>query len=459
MNKSPDDFYIFKKQYSEILENFLDDEVDSEIYLNEGNKLGRLAIAKDIGILNVAAIHQDCLITYLEKLETNEHLKVYKKACIFLEEILALYQMIATPFREAINSMNQRALEFVGKIHALQDSLAETKLGVERFRKILEATPDAIIMIDLNGKIIFINVQTVKLFGYEEQELIGQKVEILIPEPYRSKHPEHRRNFFAEPRSRPMGSGMDLFGQRKNLEIFPIEISISPFETKDGMVGLASIRDVSDRKLAMIELQKSLKEKEALLREVYHRVKNNLQVVTSLLKLQAEATQEPSAQHVLLESSARIKSMALIHEMLYQSENLANIVMETYINKLLKYLFVIYAVDQNKINLTTNIDDILLNIDTAIPCGLIMSEIVSNALKHAFPENKSGEIKLSLKKQENNIVLVISDDGIGIPENIDIKNTSSLGMRLIHNLAKQLGGDIVLENGKGTTFKLVFVAS
>ncbi|MBV9575971.1 MAG: PAS domain S-box protein, partial [Gammaproteobacteria bacterium] len=116
--------------------------------------------------------------------------------------------------------------------------------------KILEATPDAIVMIDQEGEIVFINTATVKLFGYEKEELLGQKVEILIPEPYRGRHPEHRHNFFKEPRSRAMGSGMELFGQRKNKEIFPVEISISPLETKDGLVGLAAIRDITLQKQA-----------------------------------------------------------------------------------------------------------------------------------------------------------------------------------------------------------------
>jgi len=315
------EFLDFKKQYDDLLEKYLNDETTSEIYLNEGNKLGRQAIANNIGILNVIAIHQDYLITYLSKLETNQHLIIFEKANVFFEEILASFQMIATDFREAITLLNRRSLQFAGRIRALQDS---------------------------------------------------------------------------------------------------VEV------------------------------------KEALLKEVYHRVKNNLQVVSSLLHLQAESTQEPSIKKVLMESSARVKSMALIHEMLYQTENLANIRMDSYIDSLFKYLFAIYAVDSNKVKLTADVDEISMGIDTAIPCGLIIHELVSNALKHAFPENKSGEIKFSFKKHDNNIILIISDDGAGIPSQIDIKNTSSLGLRLILNLTKQLGGNIELENAKGTTFRLIF---
>ena len=203
-------------------------------------------------------------------------------------------------------------------------------------------------------------------------------------------------------------------------------------------------------------LRTSLAEKEALLKEIYHRVKNNLQVVSSLLNLQAAAIKEPAAQEILIGSSARVKSMALIHEMLYQTENLSQINMENYIDNLFKYIFAIYNVDSNKIKLSTDIDDISLSIDTAIPCGLIINELISNALKYAFPGNKSGEIKLSFKKQENNVILIVSDDGGGIPSHIDIKNSTSLGMRLIYSLTKQLDGNIVLDSSKGTTFTLIF---
>ncbi len=135
-------------------------------------------------------------------------------------------------------------------VFAAARDITERKMAEEGYRKILEATPDATVMIDQEGIIIFINAQTVKLFGYEKSELIGKKVEILIPEPYRNRHPEHRSNFFKKPCSRPMGTGMQLFGQRKNKEIFPLEISLSPLETKDGVVGLAAIRDISEQKQA-----------------------------------------------------------------------------------------------------------------------------------------------------------------------------------------------------------------
>lgn len=138
--------------------------------------------------------------------------------------------------------------------HASIRDITEHKLAEEKSQKILEATPDAMIIIDEEGKITFVNTQTEKVFGYTKNELTGQKVEILIPEPYRSRHPEHRRNFFNAPHTRPMGTGMELYGQRKNKEIFPVEISLSPLDTKEGMVALAAIRDITERKQAEKEI-------------------------------------------------------------------------------------------------------------------------------------------------------------------------------------------------------------
>jgi len=204
-------------------------------------------------------------------------------------------------------------------------------------------------------------------------------------------------------------------------------------------------------------LQDSLKEKEVLLKEVYHRVKNNLQVISSLLNLQVEAMQDPTAQEALIESATRVKSMALVHEMLYQSENLAKIDMGEYVKNLFQYLYDIYNVDPELIKYIIDIDSVSLNIDFAIPCGLIINEIISNTFKHAFPNDQSGKIDVSLKKQANQIMLNVKDNGVGISPEINLDKIQSLGMQLIHNLSKQLGGDIILDRNQGTKFTLTFL--
>ena len=204
------------------------------------------------------------------------------------------------------------------------------------------------------------------------------------------------------------------------------------------------------------KLQESLSEKESLLKEIYHRVKNNLQVVSGLLKLQASQAQEPSTKAALATSGSRVQSMSLVHEMLYQSGNLAKVDMKNYISRLSNYLYEIYGVDSKRIHITQDIDELSLKIDTAIPCGLIINEIISNAFKYAFPGGRSGEIKISLKTHHATKELTISDNGVGIPASITIEKANSLGLRLICNLTKQLGGKIALHRENGSTFILTF---
>jgi PAS domain S-box-containing protein len=202
-------------------------------------------------------------------------------------------------------------------------------------------------------------------------------------------------------------------------------------------------------------LDVALKEKEALIREVHHRVKNNLQVISSLLYLQSKKTGDKNTFEIFRDSQTRVKSMALIHEKLYKSENLALIDFSEYIKNLVDYLFDSYKITHNGIGLTINADKVVLEMDTAIPCGLITNELVSNSLKHAFPENRKGEIKIELSRlKDNNIKLVVSDNGIGLKADYD--KTGTLGMQLVNTLVKQIDGELRLDTCFGTRFEIIF---
>jgi len=204
-------------------------------------------------------------------------------------------------------------------------------------------------------------------------------------------------------------------------------------------------------------LQTSLREKELLLKEIHHRVKNNLQIIISLLKLQSDYVKDKDITDILKDSQDRIKTMSLVHEKLYQSKDLTNIDLNDYIKHLMIGLFRSYGVDPNKITFHINIEILPLEIDMAIPCGLIINELVSNSLKHAFPEDGKGEMKVILHKDHGETVLVVSDNGAGIPEHIDFRNTESLGLRLVTILAEdQLRGNISLNRAKGTEFCIKF---
>jgi two-component sensor histidine kinase len=222
----------------------------------------------------------------------------------------------------------------------------------------------------------------------------------------------------------------------------------------------AMVTDMKERQFNSIleaegKIRASLREKEVLLKEIHHRVKNNLQIVSSLLYLQAAKTEHPGAVLALTESRARVRSMALIHEKLYQSPNLASVDMGGYTRNLVSDLQRFYRTDDSSVRLTVNIDDIPLGITEAIPCGLIINELVSNVLKHAFPKGEGGEITIQLTRESaNHITLTVSDNGIGFPEHVDFRNASSLGLTLVNSLVEQLDGSIELDRRGGTTFTI-----
>ncbi len=214
-----------------------------------------------------------------------------------------------------------------------------------------------------------------------------------------------------------------------------------------------------ERDKAEDEIKASLREKEVMLKEIHHRVKNNMQVICSLLNLQSRYIEDSHALSIFMESQNRIRSMALIHEKLYRSQDLASIDFPGYIETLLIELERTYGVNPNKIELNVKVKDVSLSIDNAVPFGLVINEIVSNSLKHAFPESMNGKgcIDIQLKENKNNqIWMKISDNGVGIPEDIDFRNTDSLGLRLAVILVEdQLKGSIEMKRNHGTEFVII----
>jgi two-component sensor histidine kinase/CheY-like chemotaxis protein len=215
--------------------------------------------------------------------------------------------------------------------------------------------------------------------------------------------------------------------------------------------------EIEERQRAEDQLKASLREKEVLLREIHHRVKNNLQIIATLFNLQAGRIPDPSARGLLVESQNRVKSMALIHEKLYRSRDLARIDFGAYIRNLTAHLVRSYAVSPAALKLEVDAEQVSLGVDTAIPCGLIINELVCNALKHAFPGDRPGAIHIDLHKAEgHHYVLTVRDDGIGFPKDLDFRNTESLGLQIVTALTKQLDGSIELSNGAGTAFTITF---
>jgi len=218
-----------------------------------------------------------------------------------------------------------------------------------------------------------------------------------------------------------------------------------------------TIQDMTERLKAEKDLKNSLVEKEILLREIHHLVKNNLQTISSLLDLQAESINEPKSLEVFRNSQSRIRSMALIHERLYKSEDLSKIKASEYINNLMDYLKGTYYSPSWNTEITTDIKNLYLNLDVAIPCGLIINELVSNSIKYAFPGSRKGNIRVLLQPDASeNLVLMIKDDGIGIPLAMKTLDSQSLGLQLVKLLVKKLNGKMEIDGTMGTTITIIF---
>ena len=200
------------------------------------------------------------------------------------------------------------------------------------------------------------------------------------------------------------------------------------------------------------ELSSALQEKELLLREIHHRVNNSLQLISSLINIQASYIKDEKSIEFFKESQNRVKSISMIHEKLYQSKNLQKIDFSSYLSSIVINLFQVYVIDQEKIKYDLKCNNIKLNMETAIPCGLIITELITNSLKHAF----GNEISVELYSENETFNFIVKDNGIGFPEDLDFRNTESLGLQLVNLLVNQLDGTIELENKEGTEFKIKF---
>ncbi len=429
-------------------------------------------------------------------------------------------------------------------------------------QRAFEFAPDAMIVTDRDGRIVLVNTHAEQMFGYERGQLLGQSVEILIPANYAASHTGHRRRYVAEPWARAMGAGLELSGRRKDGSEVPVDIMLVPLDTGDGIVVLAVVRDITERKQAEQALHVSeerlrlaveaaglgyfthdaltgalacdescaalfggrpaefrtladvlarlhpddfewtrlaiqtalsgshrweaefrivepggairwlvglgrvvrddgpepgtrftgvtfditdrkqverLREKELLLKEIHHRVKNNLAVISSLFYLQSNYTNDTPTLRILQESQDRVRSMALVHDILYRSENLAAVDFAEYTRSLGQQLVRAYSLPLGSVRLRTHLEQIPLTIDLAVPCGLILNELITNALKHAFPDGRDGEIRLALHRTADGVCcLQVADNGVGVAPGAAVKSPESLGLRLVRTLVRQI---------------------
>jgi len=301
-------------------------------------------------------------------------------------------------------------------------------------------------------RLIFANSAASEGAGVNMEQFIGQTMFEAFPMAFET---ELARQYYDVVRTGKANNLGETWYGDENVprSIFTLKV----FPLPDNHMGIA-FENVTEHRQAQAQIKASLREKEVLLKEIHHRVKNNLQITSSLLYLQSQQISDTQICEILRDSQNRVKSMALVHEKLYQSSDLASIDFADYLQNLGSYLFTSYNLKQT-ITMNLNVNPVFLAIDTAIPCGLIMNEQVSNALKHAFPQERTGQILLELHAENDRVTLVIHDDGVGLPPDVDLETTESLGLQLVYGLTQQIDGTINVDTTDGTTFTLNFQKS
>lgn len=372
----------------------------------------------------------------------------------------------------------------------MEQALRESE---EMLRTVFNNANDAIFVHEIlpdktPGRYVNVNDRACQVLGYTREELLTRSPQDIVSPEHRKKMPGITQML----RSRKHAT-FEAVHTRKDGSEFPVEISTHLFTMRGRELALSIARDITERKkieqerLGITEtlanlvkertidlersnvlleeeiqvreeaeknIQASLAEKEVLLREVHHRVKNNLQIIVSLLSLQSRYIEDEKTLDALKESQNRVKAMAIIHEKLYKSEDMSSIDMGSYTDMLTRHLFQFYGVIPGRIHLVVDVRKMKVTINTAIPLGLIINELFSNALKYAFPEGRNGEITISAKKDRDGILLVFRDNGIGLPEGFDWKESHSLGLRLVLTLVEQLSGTIDLDRSSGTAYTI-----
>jgi len=366
----------------------------------------------------------------------------FMRSCPVMDENGNIMGVVET----TLETTERRAAE-----EALRRSEAQKKA-------ILDASIDRIRLSDTDMRIIWANETHARELNIAPEDIIGQYCHKVFvgknspcdkcPAQKALKTGKIEHSVLVRPQP-------EIEGGDKYLDSYAVPIKD---EAGDIVHILAITRDITAAKKAEEQTKQSLKEKELLLQEIYHRVKNNMQVISSLLKLQAETIKDERLRALFRDSEHRVRAMSLVHEKLYQAKDLAHVPFKDYLTSLIRYLYQSYTPKAGTIELVTEIEEIPLDITLAIPCGLITNELLSNALKHAFPGERTGTITLSLRSPEpHTYELTVSDDGIGLPEAIDLHTTTSLGLHLVTILVEdQLKGEIEVERTGGTRFRITF---
>jgi PAS domain S-box-containing protein len=339
----------------------------------------------------------------------------------------------------------------------------------------IEVAPTGMVLVNEDGLIVLLNEPVERLFSYSRDELVGRPVEMLVPDRFRRGHPGQRRDFFGEAAARPK-AGQDFLGLRKDGTEVPVEIGLSPLRTPEGRFVLCSLVDLTERirgereredllrqlrdataeldervQARTEELQAALRDREVLLQEVHHRVKNNLQLMSSLIHMQVRSLGAGASRDALLDCETRVRAIALVHEKLHQSRENAQLPFSEYARTLATDIFQVTGASSAKVSLEFAIERVDVAMDDTIPCGLILNELVTNAIKHAFPDGRVGTLRIEVAPiGRTGLRLAVADDGVGLPHGFDVRSCTSLGLQLVQMLARQIDATLDIESRAGT---------
>ncbi|MBN1326522.1 MAG: MASE1 domain-containing protein [Candidatus Cloacimonetes bacterium] len=388
-------------------------------------------------------------------------------ALLFLTNITILnFLMGRGPFTGGVASENivhlQLFLTFLlSPIMILAALMEERKINLQNikiqkkyFESLFQLSPSAVVILDNEENIMRVNDQFLNLFGYTQEEVAGKKINSLIVPDHLQAEGERATLSVNEGEQ----INFESIRKRKDGSLVEVDIFGMPLVIDGKKIAIHALyRDISVRKRNEEIIKQELMEKEILLKEVHHRVKNNMQIISSLINMQSTLIKKDEVKQLFLDSKNRVKTMALIHEKLYQTEDFSRIEFGDYIRRLISDLMKSYRVDSDRIKLIISIENISMDINIAVPCGLIINELISNAIKYAFPGDRSGTLQISLVRQnDDNFEMTVTDDGIGLPSDFDVNKTESLGLQLVHALVNQLHGRIDINGRDGLQIKICF---
>jgi PAS domain S-box-containing protein len=389
------------------------------------------------------------------KIDLEEMQAPYKRAGIVATGFALLVVLVGAflllgvsrPLVRGLQQRSQRLEELVSKVGESE----------RRYRSIFDLAAVGIAHVSLDGHFVRVNRHFCEIFGYTEEEILEVTFQDIVHLDDVEADVDLERQVIA-------GEIADYSTERrfhrKDGSIVWVNLSVSLARNEDGrpLHFISVAEDITRRKGAEFALKKSLNEKEVLLREIHHRVKNNMQVISSLLNLQSRGIDDPALEKVFHESQTRVRAMAMIHEVLYDSGDLSAIDLAAYVKKLARSLIRFYGAGGDRVHIEVKAEKVFLGIDDTVPCGLVINELLSNSLKHAFPNGRTGAIEISAYRTEGGeIAVAVRDDGIGLPSGLDIRQTNTMGMSIVVGLVEnQLGGRIELDRGEGTCFTIIF---